>query len=96
MVSTREKILLNSWNEGFVQKGFVSTRRKKTFAGRILNKIYKKRFVLATKSVFTTWKEAFVEKHVSSIRKDCFFWQKHQRKWFLLTGKCFFLKVGSL
>ena len=36
--------------------------------------------------------EAFIEKYVSTIRKNCFFWQRNQ-KWFPLAVKYFFLKI---
>ena len=43
-------------------------------------------FVLARKSVSTTGNEVFVEKYVSTIQKNCFFWQK-KGTWFPLAGK---------
>ena len=56
-------------------------------------KIYKTWFALARKSIPTIRNEAFVEKYVSTIRKNCFFWQENLRKWFALAGKCFLLKL---
>ena len=70
--------------------------RKKTFPHQESLKKYKKWFVLARKSVSTTQNEAFVEKDVSTIRKNCFFWDENQRKWFPPAGKCFSFKIGSL
>ena len=64
-------------------KKYVSTRRKKSLW-----------FILARKSVFTTQNEAFVEKYVSTIWKNCFFWQEN-RKWFPLAEKYFPVKIDS-
>ena len=70
--------------------------RKKLSAAGVSERIYKKWFVLARKPVPTIRNEAFVEKCVSTIRKNCFFWQqKNLRKWFPLAGKCFLLKLVS-
>ena len=56
-------------------KNYVSTRRKKSLG-----------FVPARKSVSTTRNEAFAEKYISTIRKNCFFWQtkNQQEKFFQL------------
>ena len=51
-------------------------------------------FVLARKSISATRNEAFVGKYVSTIRKNCFFWQKN-RKWFPLVGKYLSVKIYS-
>ena len=64
-------------------KKYVSTRRRKSLW-----------FVLVRKSFSATRNEAFVEKYVSSIRKNYFFWQKNQ-KWFPLAGKYFSVKIYS-
>ena len=88
--STREKSFSNSRNEGFIQK-YVSTRQKKSFPRQQSLKTYKTWFVQARKSVSTNLNEAFrLEKYVSIIQKNCFFWQENQRKWF---WKCFSLKL---
>ena len=50
--------------------------------------------ILDRKSVSTTRNEAFVEKYVSTIRKNCFFWQKNC-KWFPLAEKYFSVKIDS-
>ena len=47
-----------------------------------IKKCCKKWFVQARKFVYTNLNEAFVEKYVSIIQKNCFFWQENQRKWF--------------
>ena len=67
--------------------------RKRSFPRQEFLKKYKKWFVLARKSVSITRNEAFVEKYVSTMRKNCFFWQENQRKWFPLAGKCFSFKI---
>ena len=59
-------------------------------------KYIKKWFVLARKSVSNTRNEAFVEKYVTTIHKLCFFWQKDQRKWFPVPGKCFLKLVPPI
>ena len=64
--------------------------RKKSFPQQQSRKTYKKWFVQARKFVSTNLNEAFVEKYVSIIQKNCFFWQENQRKWF---WKCFSLKL---
>ena len=46
---------------------------KKLSLEGVHEKIYKKWFVLARKSVFTTRNKAFVEKYFSAIWKNCFF-----------------------
>ena len=51
-------------------------------------------FVLARKTVSTTWNKVFNEKYVSTILKNCFFWQKN-RIWFPLAGKYFSVKTDS-
>ena len=71
-------------------KKYVSTRQKKSFLRQEFLKTYKKWFVQARKFVSTNLNEAFVEKYVSIIQKNCFFWQENQRKWF---WKCFSLKL---
>ena len=38
--------------------------------------------------------EAFVEKYVSTIPKNCFSWQENQRKRFPLAGKCLSFRIG--
>ena len=63
-------------------KNYVSTRRKKSLG-----------FVPARKSVSTTRNEAFAEKYVSTIRKNCFFWQTKKR--FPPAGKIFSVKIDS-
>ena len=74
----------------------VSTRQKKKLSpAGVSEKIYKKWFVQVRKSVPTIRNEAFVEKYVSTIRKNCFFWQENLKKWFPLAGKCFSFKIGS-
>ena len=50
---------------------------KKAFTGRGFKNSYKKWFALARKSVSTTRNEAFIEKYLFSIRKNCFFWQEN-------------------
>ena len=60
--------------------------RKRSFPRQEFLKKQKKWFVLARKSVSITRNEAFVEKCFSTIRKNCFFWQEIQRKWFRLAG----------
>ena len=67
--------------------------RKKLPPAAVSEIIYKKWFVLARKSVFTTRNKAFAEKYVSAIRKNCFVWQENQRKWFPLAGRCFSFKI---
>ena len=51
-------------------------------------------FVLARKSISTIKNETFSEKNVSTIQKNCFFWQRIQ-KWLPLAGKYFFVKIDS-
>ena len=63
--------------------------RKKSLPQQESLKKYKKWFVLARKSVSTTRNEAVLEKYISTIWKNCFFWQESQRKWFPLAGKWF-------
>ena len=63
-------------------KNYVSTRRKKSLG-----------FVPARKSVSTTRNEAFAEKYISTIRKNCFFWQTKKR--FPPAGKIFSVKIDS-
>ena len=67
---------------------FHQTEKKPSQAG-VSEKQYKKWFVLARKSVPTTWNEAFFKKY---IRKNCFSWHENRRKWFSLARKCFFFK----
>ena len=50
-------------------------------------------FALARKSVSTTRNEGFVEKYVSSIRKNCFFWQKNPENGFHKQKIIFLLKL---
>ena len=76
-VSTREK---NSSSKAVMKDSFKNSFLKK----------YSKWFVQARKFVSTRLNEAFVEKYVSMIQKNCFFWQENQRKWF---WKCFSLKL---
>ena len=76
-VSTREK---NSSSKAVMKDSFKNSFLKK----------YSKWFVQARKFVSTKLNEAFVEKYVSMIQKNCFFWQENQRKWF---WKCFSLKL---
>ena len=64
--------------------------RKKNFPRQYSLNTYKKWFVQARKFVSTNLNEAFVENYVSTIQKNCFFWQENQRKWF---WKCFSLKL---
>ena len=52
----------------------------------------KKWFVLARKSVSTTRNEAFVEKYVSTIRKNCFFLAKKIENGFHQQENTFLLK----
>ena len=52
-------------------------------------------FVLARKSVSTTRNEAFVEKYVSNIRKNCFFWQIKIENGFYYQESYFSLKIAS-
>ena len=88
--STREKI--HSPIAG-MKGSFTDTSpldRKKSFPRQQSLKTYKKWFVQARKFVSTNLNEAFVEKYVSIIQKNCFFWQENQRKWF---WKCFSLKL---
>ena len=73
--SLEVKSFSNSRNEGFPQK-YVSTKPKKAFNDRSLEKIYKKWFVLARKTFSTTLNETFVEKLFS-----------HGKKLLLLTRK---------
>ena len=55
-------------------KKYVSTRRKESLW-----------FVATSQKIcFTNRNEPFVEKYVSTTRKNCFFWQKN-RKWFPLA-----------
>ena len=64
---------------------------KKAFTGRnVQKKICKKWLVRARNSVSATRNKALVEKYVSAIRKDRFFWQRNQRRWFTLGRKLFF------
>ena len=58
-------------------KNTFSLDGKKAFTGRSLEKIYKKWFSLARKSVSTTWNKEFVEKYVPNRRKNCFFLQEN-------------------
>ena len=51
--------------------------RKKSFPRQESLKKYKKWFVIVRKSVYTSWNEAFVEKYISTVRKNCFFWQEN-------------------
>ena len=51
-------------------------------------------FLLAGKSVCTTQNEAFIEKYVSTIQKNCFFW-KNIEIWFPLARKYFSAKIDS-
>ena len=69
--------------------------RKKSFPRQASLKKYKQWFALARKSVSATRNEAFVEKYVFTIQKNCFFWQENQRKWFPLVGKCFSFEICS-
>ena len=52
---------------------------KKSFPRQESLKNYKKWFVIVRKSVYTSRNEAFVEKYISTIRKNCFFWQENQK-----------------
>ena len=69
--------------------------RKKSLPQQESLKKYKKWFVLARKFVSTTRNEALIEKYVSTIQKNCFFWQENERKRFPLARKCFYFKIGS-
>ena len=75
---------------------FTPDRKKKLSPAVVpknIKKCCKKWFVQARKFVYTNLNEAFVEKYVSIIQKNCFFWQENQRKWF---WKCFSLKLVPL
>ena len=75
----------NSFNKTFVLDG------KKSFHWQECpKKICKKWLVRARNSVSATRNKALVEKYVSAIRKDRFFWQRNQRRWFTLGRKLFF------
>ena len=54
--------------------------RKKSFPLQESIEKDKNWLVLARKFVSTTRNEAFVEKYVSKIRKNCFFWQENNNK----------------
>ena len=88
--STREKNLSPIAGMKGSFKNKFSPDRKKSFPRQQFLKTYKKWFVQARKFVSTNLNEAFVEKYVSIIQKNCFFWQENQRKWF---WKCFSLKL---
>ena len=87
--STREKSFSNSRMKVSFKNTF-PLDRKKSFPRQQSLKTYKKWFVQARKFVSINLNEAFVEKYVSIIQKNCFFWQENQRKWF---WKCFSLKL---
>ena len=76
----------NSFNNTFVLDG------KESFHWQECpkKKICKKWLVRARNSVSTTRNKALVEKYVFAIRKDRFFWQRNQRRWFTLGRKLFF------
>ena len=76
---------------------FSLDRQKSLSPAEVSEKICKEWFVLARKSVSATQNEIFVRKYISTIQKNCFFWQKkkNQRKWFPIAGKCFPFKIGS-
>ena len=75
----------NSFNNTFVLDG------KKSFHWQECpKKLCKKWLVRARNSVSTTRNKALVEKYVPAIRKDRFFWQRNQRRWFTLGRKLFF------
>ena len=76
-------------------KNKFSLDQKKLAPAISFGKMYKSWFVLARKSVSATRSEAFVEKYVFLIAKNCFFWQENQRIWFSIAGKCFAFKIGS-
>ena len=74
--------------------------RKKPFSGRSLWKNTEKMVCTSQKIRFTTRNEAFFKKICWKIccicRKNCFFWQENQRKWFPLEGQNFSFEIGSL
>ena len=61
--------------------------QKKLWLAGVSKKIYKKWFVLSRKSVSTTRNEAFVEIYVSTVHKNCFFWQKNLKKMVCISRK---------
>ena len=72
--------------------------RKKSCPRQESLKKYQKWFVIARKSVYTNRNEEFVEKYISTIRKNCYFWQENKNKKkrkFPLAGKCFSFEIGS-
>ena len=95
-VSIREKNIsaIAGMKDSF-KNTFPLDRKKKLSLAGVSEKKHKKWFVLARKSVSTTQNETFVRKYVSTIQKNCFFWQENQRKWFPLAGKFFPFKIGS-
>ena len=67
--------------------------RKKSFPRLESLKKYKKWFVIVRKSVYTTRNEAFVEKYISTIRKNCYFWQENKINGFHQQQNVFLLKL---
>ena len=79
MVFTSGKKALN-------KKQYYSFGLKNAFYTYCDEGLLEKWFVQARKFVSTNLNKAFVEKYVSIIQKNYFFWQENQRKWFPLIS----------
>ena len=78
-----------NWNIFFSQS-FISLVWTSFFLLEIV--FFYSKFFFANGSCYWNRFSAIVEEYVSTIQKNCFFWQKY-RKWFPLTENIFLLKL---